>query len=88
MAGDKAKVIPLHPDSGRPGSRNAQRIGAARRHPSAASSSGHDENIQAVIREFEQRRSGAEAGPSDLVARIAGLADGDGDGAADSAEYL
>lgn len=75
MAGDKAKVIPLHPDSGRAGSRNSQRTSASRRHPSAASPAGPDENIAAVIREFEQRRSGADSGPSDLVARIAGLAD-------------
>lgn len=75
MAGDKAKVIPLHPDSGRPGSRNSQRTSASRRHPSAASPTGPEENIAAVIREFEQRRGGTDLGPSDLVARIAGLAD-------------
>lgn len=75
MAGEKAKVIPLHPDSGRVGARGAQRSGSSRRHPSAGpSASGAEEQIEAVIREFDQRRA-ADSGPGDLVARIAGLAD-------------
>lgn len=79
MAGDsKAKVIPLHGDS-RAKSRAAQRAAAPRRHPSAASAGpGPDsaEQIEAVIREFEQRRAdAAEPTPSELVARIAGAAD-------------
>lgn len=75
MAGEKAKVIPLHPDSGRVGARGAQRSGSSRRHPSAgASATGAEGQIEAVIREFDQRRA-ADSGPGDLVARIAGLAD-------------
>ena len=75
MAGEKAKVIPLHPDSGRLGARGAQRSGSSRRHPSAGpTATGSEEQIDAVIREFDQRRA-ADSGPGDLVARIAGLAD-------------
>jgi 1-acyl-sn-glycerol-3-phosphate acyltransferase len=69
VAGEKAKVIPLHADSGR-----AQRAGSARRHPSAAPMPDAAENIEAVIREFDQRRAG-EPESGDLVTRIAGLAD-------------
>ncbi|MGI9123996.1 MAG: lysophospholipid acyltransferase family protein [Mycobacterium sp.] len=76
MAGEKAKVIPLHADPGRGNSRTSQRAGAARRKPPGETpSTGPEEQIEAVIREFEQRRSGAEPGASDLVSRIAGLAD-------------
>ncbi|MCB1264363.1 MAG: acyltransferase family protein [Mycobacterium sp.] len=75
MAGEKAKVIPLHPDSGRLGARGSQRAGSSRRHPSAGPAApGAEEQIEAVIREFDQRRV-AESAPGDLVARIAGLAD-------------
>jgi len=74
VAGEKAKVIPLHADSVRAGGRASQRANAARRHPSASSAAEAAEGIEAVIREFDQRR-GAEPEQSDLVARIAGLAD-------------
>ncbi|MGV0991490.1 MAG: lysophospholipid acyltransferase family protein [Mycobacterium sp.] len=79
MAGDsKAKVIPLHGDS-RAKSRAAQRNAAPRRHPSAANSdsaAGSAEQIEAVIREFEQRHADTtEPVPSELVGRIAGAAD-------------
>lgn len=79
MAGEsKAKVIPLHGDS-RARSRAAQRAAASGRHPSAATSDsapGSAEEIEAVIREFEQRRAeAAEPAPSELVARIAGAAE-------------
>ncbi len=74
MTGGKAKVIPLHADSGR-GVRAAQRAGAARRHPSAsAPPTAETENAQAVVRELDQH-SGAEQSPGDLVSRIAGAAD-------------
>jgi len=75
MNGDKAKVIPLHADPARAGSRSAQRAGSSRRHPSAAQPGVDAERIDAVIREFDRGRIDTESGPSDLVARIAGLAD-------------
>lgn len=77
MAGDKAKVIPLHADPSRAGSRASQRLGASRRHPSAGAppTTASGEQAEAVIRELNQRRAGAESGSGDLVARIAGLAD-------------
>ncbi len=89
MAGDKAKVIPLHSDSargsGRTSGRGSQRAkaraAAPRRHPSAGGqpggpSTGSAEEIEAVIREFESRRSGAgEPALGDLAGRIAGAAD-------------
>lgn len=79
MAGEsKAKVIPLHGDS-RAKSRAAQRAAAPRRHPSAASPEsgpGSAEQIEAVIREFEQRRAdAAEPVPGELAGRISGAAD-------------
>lgn len=73
VAGEKAKVIPLHADSVRAGARSAQRANAARRHPSANTAE-TAEGIEAVIREFDQRR-GAEPEHNDLVSRIAGLAE-------------
>ena len=76
MTGEKAKVIPLHADPKRAGSRNSQRTGASRRHPSAgAPTAGANEQLDAVIREFDPGRTGVDSGPGDLVARIAGLAD-------------
>ncbi|MCE9514521.1 MAG: 1-acyl-sn-glycerol-3-phosphate acyltransferase, partial [Mycobacterium sp.] len=81
MAGDKAKVIPLHSDpargSGRTSQRAKARAAAPRRHPSAGGpSTGSAEEIEAVIREFESRRSGAaEPALGDLAGRIAGAAD-------------
>jgi 1-acyl-sn-glycerol-3-phosphate acyltransferase len=73
MTGEKAKVIPLHADSSRAGVRASQRASAARRHPSASTAEA-TEGVEAVIREFDQRR-GTEPDPNDLVSRIAGLAD-------------
>lgn len=72
MAGEsKAKVIPLHARSGRVGTR-VRRPGSAL--PKAPT--GSDEEIQAVISEFEQRRAGTpEPAPSDLAKRISGVAD-------------
>ena len=81
MAGDKAKVIPLHSDparaSGRTSQRAKARAAAPRRHPSAtAPPTGSAEEIEAVIREFESRRStAAEPALGDLAGRIAGAAD-------------
>jgi 1-acyl-sn-glycerol-3-phosphate acyltransferase len=72
--GSKAKVIPLHGE-GRAGERAAQRATASRRHPSALPHPEADEQVEAVIREFEQRRSEADSGPGDLAQRIAGVAD-------------
>ncbi|MBJ7400199.1 lysophospholipid acyltransferase family protein [Mycolicibacterium sp.] len=71
MSGDsKAKVIPLHGVS--------QRASASRRHPSALPKppTGTADGIEAVIREFEQRReAAAESDGGDLTQRIAGVAD-------------
>ena len=89
MAGEsKAKVIPLHSNSG--GRTAAQRRAAAqraessRRHPSLLSDSGgraSAEQIAAVVREIDHRR-GAVAGtpatddtPSELAKRIASAAE-------------
>ena len=73
VAGDKAKVIPLHADSGRVG----QRSGAARKNPSAAGNPTPppltDEAVDAVIRDLGQHRGDSSA--NDLIARIAGAAD-------------
>jgi len=79
VAGDsKAKVIPLHGDS-RAKSRAAQRAGVPPRRPSAAKAESAEdsaEQIEAVIREFEQRHADStEPAPSELAARIAGAAD-------------
>ena len=77
MAGDsKAKVIPLHGDS-RARARAAQRAAAPRRHPSSAGSAEDSaEQIEAVIREFEQRRADSSTpAPNELVSRIATAAD-------------
>ena len=79
MAGEsKAKVIPLHGDPSRTGSRVSQRATASRRHPSVLPKppTGTAEEIEAVIREFEQRReAAAEPDTGDLSQRIAGVAD-------------
>jgi 1-acyl-sn-glycerol-3-phosphate acyltransferase len=64
VSGEKAKVIPLHGDSSRSG---------ARKGSPAAPSPGVDENLDAVIREIGQR--GSESDHSDLITRIAGLAE-------------
>lgn len=73
MTGEKAKVIPLHTDSARAASRSATRSGAPRRKPSTTPPPAAEEDIDAVIRELGQHRG--ESASSDLVARIAGMAD-------------
>lgn len=68
MAGEKAKVIPLHSDPARAASRAKAR---ATRTPT-----GSAEEIADVIREFESRRgSPVEPTPGELAERIAGAAD-------------
>ena len=78
MAGEsKAKVIPLHGDS-RAKVRAAQRAAAPRRRASETSSdsAASAEQIEAVIREFEQRRKDpAEPATGELATRIAAAAD-------------
>ncbi len=64
MAGEKAKVIPLHGDPVRARAR------------SAARSTGSAEEIADVINEFESRRAGAlEPSLGELAQRVAGAAD-------------
>ena len=79
MAGDsKAKVIPLHGNSGSTGARGSRRVTASKRHPSALPkpSTGTAEEIEAVIREFDQRRAEtSEPTAGDLTQRIAAFAD-------------
>lgn len=81
----KAKVIPLHGNSGRAASRRAaQRTDSARRHPSLlADPDGRAsaEQIAAVVREMDQHRGGAtgyapvEETPTELAKRIAAVAE-------------
>lgn len=77
MVGESnAKVIPLHTRSRRGGTR--VRSSGSRGPGSALPTppTGSDEEIRAVIREFEQRRAGApESEPSNLAQRISGVAD-------------
>ena len=70
MAGEpKAKVIPLHATPGRAGSqRRAPQRGESGRHPSLLSDSGgraSAEDIAAVVREIDARRSAAGTPPPD-----------------------
>ena len=83
MAGEsKAKVIPLHSNTGRQAAqrRAAARGEAARRHPSLLSDPGgraSAEQIAAVVREIDERRAGAAGAraadetPNELAKRIA-----------------
>jgi 1-acyl-sn-glycerol-3-phosphate acyltransferase len=82
----KAKVIPLHGDSGRGAAqrRAAQRAEAARRHPSLLADGGpaSAEEVAAVVREIDAHRGPAAAGgperadePNDLARRISAVAD-------------
>ncbi len=81
MAGDsKAKVIPLHANS----SRVSQRAAASRRHPSVLSDSrsrASDEQMNAVIREIDQRRAAAgttttdEPSAHEFAQRVAAIAE-------------
>ncbi|OBA88061.1 hypothetical protein A5662_25490 [Mycobacteriaceae bacterium 1482268.1] len=87
MAGEsKAKVIPLHSNSGRQAAqrRAASRAEGARRHPSLLSDPGgraSAEQIAAVVREIDDRRAGAsgagatEESPNELAKRIASVAE-------------
>ena len=84
MAGEpKAKVIPLHSNSGRSTAQRraaAARADSSRRHPSLLSDGGSRasaEQIAAVVREIDQRRgavsgtAAADETPSELARRIA-----------------
>jgi len=81
VAGDKAKVIPLHGNSGRASrasrARAADRAATPRRRQTTSSGAvSSAAEIEAVIREFEARRGGeAEPALGDLAQRIAGVAD-------------
>ncbi|WP_137145782.1 lysophospholipid acyltransferase family protein [Mycolicibacterium sp. CR10] len=88
MAGEpKAKVIPLHSNSGRSSAARraaAQRVDGSRRHPSLlADPDNHAsaEQIAAVVREIDQHRGAAagmpaeDATPTELAKRIASVAD-------------
>jgi 1-acyl-sn-glycerol-3-phosphate acyltransferase len=88
VAGEsKAKVIPLHSNSGRSSAQrraSAARAESSRRHPSLLTDSGgraSAEQIAAVVREIDQRR-GAVAGtpsveetPSEFAKRVATIAE-------------
>ena len=73
VSGDKAKVIPLHGDSARPGTRSstARKSASAGRPQTSPVAAG--EAVEAVIRELGQHRG--ESASNDLIARIAGMAD-------------
>ena len=86
MAGDsKAKVIPLHSNSGRSAQRRAAaRAESTRRHPSLLEDPGtraSAEQIAAVVREIDYRRgsvadsSDADEAPNELALRIAAVAE-------------
>jgi 1-acyl-sn-glycerol-3-phosphate acyltransferase len=88
VAGEpKAKVIPLHTNSGRTSAARraaAARGDSSRRHPSLLSDGGSRasaEQIAAVVREIDQRRSGAagtstvEETPNELALKIASVAE-------------
>ena len=86
MAGEpKAKVIPLHGNSGRAAvpRRSGQRAEASRRHPSLMSDPdgrASAEQLAAVVRDIDARRGGAAAGdqtpeePNEIAQRIASIA--------------
>jgi 1-acyl-sn-glycerol-3-phosphate acyltransferase len=88
VAGEsKAKVIPLHSNSGNRSTQRraaAQRAEASRRHPSLLTDSGgraSADQIAAVVREIDQRRgavggvSPAEQTPTELAKRVASVAE-------------
>src|SRR4029077_17478855 len=88
VAGEsKAKVIPLHSNSGRSSAQRraaAARAESSRRHPSLLSDSGgraSAEQIAAVVREIDQRRNAVagtptvEETPTELAKRIAAVAE-------------
>jgi 1-acyl-sn-glycerol-3-phosphate acyltransferase len=86
VAGEsKAKVIPLHTNSGRSSAaRRAARAESSRRHPSVLADGGgraSAEQIAAVVCEIDQRRNAAagtptaEETPNELAVRIAAVAE-------------
>ncbi|MDT5248325.1 MAG: hypothetical protein QOJ28_959, partial [Mycobacterium sp.] len=87
MGGEsKAKVIPLHTNSGRGSAerRAAARAESSRRHPSLLVEPGtraSADQMAAVVREIDQRRSSADGGqqpddcPNELSQRIASIAE-------------
>ncbi|WP_237570246.1 lysophospholipid acyltransferase family protein [Mycolicibacterium lacusdiani] len=87
MAGDsKAKVIPLHGNSGRASAarRSAARAESSRRHPSLMADAGtraSAEQIAAVVREIDERRSSVSGSPesdetpNELAQRISAVAE-------------
>jgi 1-acyl-sn-glycerol-3-phosphate acyltransferase len=86
VAGEpKAKVIPLHSNSGRTAAqrRAGQRVDSSRRHPSLLtdpSSRASAEQIAAVVREIDQRRGavtapGPDATLNEVARRVAGVAE-------------
>ncbi|OBK70853.1 lysophospholipid acyltransferase family protein [Mycobacterium sp. 1274761.0] len=88
MAGEpKAKVIPLHSNTGRQAAqrRAASRADSARRHPSLLTDPGaraSAEQIAAVVREIDERRAGVsgaapidEGAPNELAKHIAAVAE-------------
>jgi hypothetical protein len=87
MAGDsKAKVIPLHGNSGRAAAqrRAGQRTQASRQHPSLLSEPGTQasaEQIAAVVREIDHHRRAAGAGSeaeqpnNELAQKVSSIAD-------------
>ncbi|UXA18658.1 lysophospholipid acyltransferase family protein [Mycobacterium sp. SMC-4] len=85
MAGEpKAKVIPLHSNSSRSAAQRrsaTQRADSSRRHPSSLADSDSRataEELDAVIREIDQHRAGADGAgtePNELAKKIAAVAD-------------
>ncbi|MBI5736015.1 MAG: hypothetical protein HY997_09145, partial [Mycolicibacterium neoaurum] len=87
MVGEpRAKVIPLHSNSGRSSAqrRASQRNDSARRHPSLLTDPddrASAEQIAAVVREIDQHRNGAAGGspvedtPNELARAISGIAE-------------
>jgi 1-acyl-sn-glycerol-3-phosphate acyltransferase len=78
VAGEKAKVIPLHGNSSRAASRAAQRPAPPRTKGSAdQAETASAEEIAAVIRDFDTRRGGLVGEPplGDLAQRVSGAAD-------------
>ncbi len=86
MAGDRAKVIPLHGNSGRAAAqrRAGQRSQTSRQHPSALSDPGtraSADEMAAVVSEIDQHRrvagakSGAEGPTNELANKVGAVAD-------------
>ena len=82
MAGDKAKVIPLHGNSGRAAAqrRADQRSQTSRQHPSALSepdTRASADEIAAVVREIDQHRrvASAEGPTNELANKVSAVTD-------------